>query len=531
MSGGGSWGGRSAGNVQNMWCARRSVGSFVALLLALVLVLTACQVDVRVDVAVDDDGSGTVTVEVALDQEASDRIPDLAEQLRTDDLEAAGWTVTGPDTGDDGVTRVSASKPFDDPDEAAAIIDEIAGPDGPFQDFSVTRSTSFAETRYAVEGVADFGDGFADFTDERVADLLGDGFGGNLDEIQADTGQDPAEQVSITFAAELPGAGVQEVELDPTSAEPQRIEARSTSTRWATRAWTLVAGLALVLLVVVVVLRLVRDQRERREVALADERDGGRRIVHGPASPEARDGEPAPAESASDQAPADAPDGTAAPAGEPAATPPPPRPKRRLGVVVLDAMGVVFDTGVDVPALLTDFLHGQGIYLPHDEVAALYTRATLGEIGPDELWRALGVERNQREATDQFLALHKVSPGVRLFLERMRERSLPVVVVANDVGAWSHQLRETHKLTELTAGWIVSSELGHRLPDAVLYDEVGRISGEEPRNTFFIGRELRYLAAARAHGFATAWFNPEPEPGDEDAGYPMIRSFRDLGLG
>jgi FMN phosphatase YigB (HAD superfamily) len=103
-----------------------------------------------------------------------------------------------------------------------------------------------------------------------------------------------------------------------------------------------------------------------------------------------------------------------------------------------------------------------------------------------------------------------------------------VVVVSNDIAEWSHSLRDTHKLGDLTAAWLVSSEVGHRLPDSAMYDEIVRVSGQDPRNTFFIDDEIRYLAAARSHGFAAAWFNPDPEPGDEDAGYPMIRSFRDF---
>jgi FMN phosphatase YigB (HAD superfamily) len=492
--------------------------------MTIVWLATACQVDVRVDVAVDDDGSGTVTVGAGLDEEAMARIPDLADQLRTDDLEAAGWTVTGPEQESDGVTWVRASKPFDDPEQASAIIDEIAGDDGPFRDFTVTRSQSFGETSFTVEGVADFSDGLASFTDERVSELLGDGFGGNLDQIEDDTGAPAAEQVSVTFAAELPGGGTEVFELDPTSTEAQPIEAESTSTRWAARAWAVVAGVALVLLVVVVIVRLVRDQRDRRTRPT-----GTPRPVDAVAAdePDEHDTADAPPRTEDDRAPTEAesdlePEPVAA---APAESRPPPR---RLGVVVLDAMGVVFDTGADVTSLLADFLREQGINRAHDEVGHQLAQATLGQITPAEMWRSLGVDGNQAELTDQFLALHKPSPGLRSFLERMRDRELPVVVVSNDIADWSHSLRDTHKLGDLTAAWLVSSEVGHRLPDSAMYDEIVRVSGQDPRNTFFIDDEIRYLAAARSHGFAAAWFNPDPEPGDEDAGYPMIRSFRDF---
>ena len=63
----------------------------------LVLVLTGCRVDATTRVEVAEDGSGIVTVEVVLDQEAADRVPDLAEQLRVRDLRRTGWEVTGPE--------------------------------------------------------------------------------------------------------------------------------------------------------------------------------------------------------------------------------------------------------------------------------------------------------------------------------------------------------------------------------------------------------------------------------------------------
>jgi HAD superfamily hydrolase (TIGR01509 family) len=473
----------------------------------VVLVLaTACQVDLRVDVEMEADGSGVVTVGVGFDDEALARVPDLESQLRTDDLVEAGWTVSALEQGGDGVSWLRASKPFSDADQAADILDGLAGPDGPFRDFSASRDRAFGRTTYTVEGVADFSDGFAAFADDQLVELVGDGLGGNLEQIESDTGEAPAEQVSVTVAVSLPGAGTQVFELDPTSTEPQPIDASTTATRWAAAAWAVLAAVALVLLVVVVAVRLVRDQRERSTVP-----------AEGAGPPDDVDDVDPPV------------DPTDAAEVESAVAPGTPMAPRRLGVVVLDAMGVVFDTGADVTSLLADFLRDQGINLAHDQVGASLAEASLGQITPAEMWRSFGVEANQAELTDQFLALHRPSPGLRSFLERMRERDLAVVGVSNDIAEWSHRLRDTHKLADLTAGWLVSSEVGRRLPDPAVYEAVTRASGEDPRNTFFIDHELRFLAAARSAGFAVAWFNPDPEPGDENAGYSMIRSFREFG--
>ena len=58
-----------------------------ALLLVLVLGLAACQVDIEVGIGFNEDGSGLVTVDVALDQEAVALAPDITSLLLIDDIE------------------------------------------------------------------------------------------------------------------------------------------------------------------------------------------------------------------------------------------------------------------------------------------------------------------------------------------------------------------------------------------------------------------------------------------------------------
>ena len=82
------------------------------LLLVLGVVLSACQMQATVDVDVQEDGSGTVRVGVSLDDEAAALAPDLREELRTDDLVEAGWTVAEPASEDDGLLWIRAEKAF-----------------------------------------------------------------------------------------------------------------------------------------------------------------------------------------------------------------------------------------------------------------------------------------------------------------------------------------------------------------------------------------------------------------------------------
>lgn len=97
----------------------------VVAMLATALVLSACQVRVATDVAVDAEGSGTLALTVALDQE-------LWESLTADGfdpfagltpLAESGWTSTVEP--DDGGQRFELQTEFASPDDFAAKVAEL----------------------------------------------------------------------------------------------------------------------------------------------------------------------------------------------------------------------------------------------------------------------------------------------------------------------------------------------------------------------------------------------------------------------
>ena len=147
---------------------RRLVGAALALLL-----LTACRVDVTVGVDADADGSGRVRATVTLDKDAAARIPDLADQLRTDDLTAAGWEVSEPRIDKDGSVEIEAVRRFRSPQEATQAVEELSGPTGPFRDFTLRRSRSFLKTRTAFGGRVDLTSGIEAFGDDALRRRLG----------------------------------------------------------------------------------------------------------------------------------------------------------------------------------------------------------------------------------------------------------------------------------------------------------------------------------------------------------------------
>ena len=237
--------------------------------LAALLATAACQVDVDVTVTLEDDASGQVAVDVTLDDAATARVPELADILETDDLEAAGWTIVPVEDSPTDGKIVSATKPFGTPAQLQSILDEIAGPDALFRDLAVFRNRPFGEIELGFGGVLDPSGGLEQFSDPDLTSTLG-GFplGIDLTELEAELGADPASMVTVQLEAVL--AGQQDpdparwsVRMDQT--ETVRFAAGSTMELEEPRRWVRYAIFAAVAFVAVVLVQLFwRWSRHRR---------------------------------------------------------------------------------------------------------------------------------------------------------------------------------------------------------------------------------------------------------------------------
>jgi len=184
-----------------------AVGRRLVLLLAAAALLGGgCRVDVAMDVRVDDDGSGRVEVVVALDRDAARRVPGLGDQLVVDDLEAAGWRVSGPDRVRGGGVEVRATKGFRSLDDLGAVVAEVSGPDGPLSDLVVQRDrAAFGET-WRVRGEADLREGLEAFGDAGLRErLAGSSLGMSEAELERAAGRPLPEAVRFRVTADLPG--------------------------------------------------------------------------------------------------------------------------------------------------------------------------------------------------------------------------------------------------------------------------------------------------------------------------------------
>jgi hypothetical protein len=212
--------------------SRRSI-FFLAV--AVALVATACQVDTTVDIRVRADGSGTVTVGVTLDRAAAEKVPDLDQSLLVEDLRKAGWRVAGPDRTPSGGWAVTVSKPFATPEQLPQVMAEVAGRDGPFRDFALTRKDAFAKTSFHVTGTVDLSGGIDAFGDDALRQALGGTTTGRTPEqLALEAGKPLPEALRFTVRTHLPGGGTKE--WTPVLGQPaQQIDASSASRR--PRAW------------------------------------------------------------------------------------------------------------------------------------------------------------------------------------------------------------------------------------------------------------------------------------------------------
>src|SRR3954453_1561701 len=235
----------------------------VAALVVLVMLSTgACRVRADIGIEMKEDGSGTVTVRIGLEDDAIKQAPKFQQSLKVDDLTAHGWTVSGGVKETDGFTYFSISKLFANPDEANAIFKEIAGDQGPFRDFTISRSRSFAHTNFTFSGTVDFSRGLESFSDSDLAQQLDNKpLGDDIKAIEQriNDSLDNVFQINITVRlpgnvdSNAPGQFANGARWQPKLSEPAPVTltASSSSTRWFSIVGAAVAGVSGVGLLIV----------------------------------------------------------------------------------------------------------------------------------------------------------------------------------------------------------------------------------------------------------------------------------------
>jgi len=469
-----------------------------------VLILSACQVDAAVEVQVNEDGSGLVTLTTAFDENVVAAAPELVDQLRTEDLTEAGWTVDGPreaETG--GSIVVEASKAFATSSDLSRVLDEIAGPNTLFSQFEVERSRSFARTTYNVTGQINPQIPFETFGDSAIAGLVGNPLGLSLAELEAVAGRPLEDTVTLEFSVVLPDtvqgnttdldgqvATWQLTPRDPLATDVQvstNIEDRTP------RIWAAIALVALALLATLLVFRVLARFGNRR----TDER--GEEVVQ-----MRRPDRPAAESSA---------------ASEPRSRPP------RLELVVLDARGVLYDEANDVGSRLVPFIRERGSKASLQEINDAFRSTTLGRLSTGELWTALGLPDDHKQLDELHTAEFQLRDGVVDFIDRLHERGLRVAVITNNSLTWSKILRKRFDLESRVDTWVVSGEIGSRKPDAAFFEAVRRMTGVEYSDALLIDDQVEDLDMARSLGMSTAMFVPHGAQLPTSSPHPIVHGF------
>jgi HAD superfamily hydrolase (TIGR01509 family) len=479
----------------------------------------ACQADFNIAIDIEEDGSGLVSTELVLDQEAADALLDLdgSSTLPLTDLAQAGWDIGPPVESGNGDTVVTAAKAFGTPDQFVEVMNELvgdpsgSGADDLIRDFRLTREQSFGRVDYQFSGILDPRSGLSSFTDPQLEAELGQSLTSIVS--QPPYGAQPSD-INVSLVVRMPGelqndgttGTIAGSPIDPEASwsvnmageQPVNVNlqtARRSISAQVLRGVAVVAGVLAALIAFAQLLRLSGSLRRRTPERKVRPTDARGRQTEQPLQ---------------------------------AAPPEPVTPvePETIGyrVVALDGMGVLYREGDDVAELLIPFARERGSTVPDEEIVVKARQLSLGRMTPADFWQVIGVDGDPNELDNDYLALHQLMPGVVKYLRALRDSGVRTACITNDAAAWATKLRASHSLDGFIDPWVISGSVGVRKPDAPLFEVLRRVTGEAPGQILVIDDELDNLDAAAALGFGTAWFTNDGER-DQARGHEIFRGF------
>lgn len=170
--------------------------------IACAVVLSSCRVDSVVSIVVERDGSGSLELLLTADNDIVNQAPGLSTDLDFADMVAAGWTVTGPESTDDGGLRVLLSHAFDNETQASALLTQINGNRGPFRDVRITREGKSRDSVWKLTGRLEVTGGLQAFADDQLLQVVG---ATPYEETVKEAGLDLGKALSLQVNVTLPG--------------------------------------------------------------------------------------------------------------------------------------------------------------------------------------------------------------------------------------------------------------------------------------------------------------------------------------
>jgi HAD superfamily hydrolase (TIGR01509 family) len=193
-------------------------------------------------------------------------------------------------------------------------------------------------------------------------------------------------------------------------------------------------------------------------------------------------------------------------------------------ILLLDAMGVLYQAGDDVAELLVPFVrkHG-GASLPEAVIERTYTEASLGQMASSAFWEHMGVHP---DLEDDYLADHRLIDGTQATLAALRKKFDRLACLSNDVSSWSLKLRRRFELEQWIDTWFISGDMGLRKPSPEIYLRTIERLGAAPQDITFVDDRPRNLDAAKALGLRTVLLDVQGIA--TTSSHRRIRSLRDL---
>ena len=175
--------------------------------------------------------------------------------------------------------------------------------------------------------------------------------------------------------------------------------------------------------------------------------------------------------------------------------------KRRIKILMLDAMGVIYEYGDDVEELLIPFVTKRNNDISRDAIIKNYRDASLGKISSRDLWGNVGL---LPECEDEYLEGFRLNEGLIEFLKDACNYFEKIICLSNDVSEWSKKLRNNFQLTEYMQKWFISGDLKCRKPSREIFFKVlENLKDLDPGEIFFIDDNIEKTAAAEVLGFET----------------------------
>ncbi|HEX3357237.1 MAG TPA: HAD-IA family hydrolase [Tepidisphaeraceae bacterium] len=174
-----------------------------------------------------------------------------------------------------------------------------------------------------------------------------------------------------------------------------------------------------------------------------------------------------------------------------------------MRTLVLDAMGVIYQSGDDVAELLCPFVHENGGSADDRQIESLYRDASLGRISANQFWHDVGLSPDLEDA---YLLRHRLTPGLHQFLKDVRPYISSIWCLSNDVSRWSRKLRRQFALEQDINGFVISGDVGTRKPDEAIYLQLLLQTGAKPEDIILVDDRPANLNAAERLGLQAILF-------------------------